>query len=107
MIIDGTEMRVRRHAAGGKDREKFSSGKDKQNAVKSMVVTDAERRLLFCGPAEPAGCADITHTRKLGLVTFLPRGPGHFAFWRHRRGKLGRAGQLPDGVCYHPATLGA
>jgi hypothetical protein len=74
-IIDGTEVRVRRPAAGRKDREKFISGKNKQNAVKSMVVTDAEGRLLFCSPAEPASCADITHARKLGLVKLLADGP--------------------------------
>ncbi|MBK3591225.1 MULTISPECIES: transposase family protein [Streptomyces] len=74
-IIDGTEIRVRRPAAGRKDREKFISGKNKQNAVKSMVVTDAEGRLLFCSPAEPASCADITHARKLGLVKLLADGP--------------------------------
>lgn len=62
-IIDGTEVRVRRPAAGRKDREKFISGKNKQNAVKSMVVTDADGRLLFCSPARPASCADITHAR--------------------------------------------
>ncbi|WP_258047322.1 transposase family protein [Streptomyces sp. SM13] len=45
-IIDGTEIRVRRPAAGRKDRDKFISGKNKQNAVKSMVVTDAEGRVL-------------------------------------------------------------
>ncbi|MET8030864.1 transposase family protein [Streptomyces avermitilis] len=74
-IIDGTEVRVRRPAAGRKDRDKFISGKNKQNAVKSMVVTDAEGRLLFCSPAEPASCADITHARKLGLVKLLANGP--------------------------------
>jgi hypothetical protein len=74
-IIDGTEVRVRRPAAGRKDRDKFISGKNKQNAVKSMVVTDAEGRLLFCSPAEPASCADITHARKLGLVKLLADGP--------------------------------
>ncbi|MFJ3941853.1 transposase family protein [Streptomyces parvus] len=74
-IIDGTEVRVRRPAVGRKDREKFISGKNKQNAVKSMVVTDAEGRLLFCSPAEPASCADITHARKLGLVKLLADGP--------------------------------
>ncbi|RDL04489.1 DDE superfamily endonuclease [Streptomyces sp. HB202] len=74
-IIDDTEVRVRRPAAGRKDREKFISGKNKQNAVKSMVVTDAEGRLLFCSPAEPASCADITHARKLGLVKLLADGP--------------------------------
>jgi hypothetical protein len=74
-IIDGTEIRVRRPALGRKDREKFISGKNKQNAVKSMVVTDADGRLLFCSPAEPASCADITHARQLGLVTLLANGP--------------------------------
>ncbi|WP_405550768.1 transposase (plasmid) [Streptomyces globisporus] len=74
-IIDGTEVRVRRPAVGRKDREKFISGKNKQNAVKSMVVTGAEGRLLFCSPAEPASCADITHARKLGLVELLADGP--------------------------------
>ncbi|MGW4027045.1 transposase family protein [Streptomyces sp. NPDC005009] len=74
-IIDGTEVRVRRPAAERKGREKFISGKNKQNAVKSMVVTDAAGRLLFCSPAEPASCADITHARKLGLVKLLADGP--------------------------------
>nr|WP_252981058.1 transposase [Streptomyces chartreusis] len=74
-IIDGTEIRVRRPAAGRKDREKFISGKNEQNAVKSMVVTDAEGRLLFCSPAEPASCADITHARQLDLVKLLADGP--------------------------------
>ncbi len=74
-IIDGTKVRVRRPAAGRKDREKFISGKNKQNAVKSIVVTDTEGRLLFCSPAEPARCADITHARMLGLVKLLADGP--------------------------------
>ncbi|CAD5925801.1 MULTISPECIES: transposase family protein [Streptomyces] len=74
-VIDGTEVRVRRPAAGRTDREKFISGKNKQNAVKSMVVTDAEGRLLFRSPAESASCADITHARKLGLVRLLTEGP--------------------------------
>jgi hypothetical protein len=49
-IIDGTEIRVRRPAAGRKDRDKFISGKNKQNAVKSMVFTDEDGRLLYCSP---------------------------------------------------------
>jgi hypothetical protein len=47
-IVDGTEIRVRRPAAGRKDRGTFISGKSKQNAVKSMVVTDGDGRVLFC-----------------------------------------------------------
>ncbi|MGW6613353.1 transposase family protein [Streptomyces erythrochromogenes] len=67
-IIDGTEIRVRRPTVGRKDRKKFISGKNKQNAVKAMVLTDASGRLLFCSPAQPASCADITHARQMGLV---------------------------------------
>ncbi len=74
-LIDGTEIRVRRPAAGRKDREAFISGKNKQNAVKAMVVTDGDGRVLFCSPLRPASCADITHARQLGLVRLLAGGP--------------------------------
>ncbi|WP_308190168.1 transposase family protein, partial [Streptomyces aculeolatus] len=74
-IIDGTEIRVRRPAVGRKHRDKFISGKSKQNAVKSMVVTDGEGRVLWCSPARPASCADITHARQSGLVKLLVDGP--------------------------------
>ncbi|MEU1106400.1 transposase family protein [Streptomyces tibetensis] len=74
-IIDGTEVRVRRPAAGRKDRDKFVSGKTKQNAVKSMVVTDAEGRVLFCSPVRPGSCADITQARQLGRAQLLADGP--------------------------------
>ncbi|WP_234364787.1 transposase [Streptomyces sp. WAC04657] len=74
-IIDGTEIRVRRPAAGRKDRDTFISGKSKQNAVKSMVLTDQNGRVLFSSPARPGSCADITHARQLGLVKLLSDGP--------------------------------
>ncbi|MEU8974582.1 transposase family protein [Streptomyces monashensis] len=74
-IIDGTEVRVRRPAAGRKDRDKFVSGKTKQNAVKSMVLTDGEGRVLFCSPVRPGNCADITQARQLGLAKLLAEGP--------------------------------
>ncbi|MCX4993664.1 transposase [Streptomyces sp. NBC_00568] len=73
-IIDGTEIRVRRPAAGRKDRDKFVSGKTKQ-AVKSMVFTDTEGRVLFCSPVRPGSYADITQARQLGLVALLANGP--------------------------------
>ncbi|MFF2539555.1 transposase family protein, partial [Streptomyces cyaneofuscatus] len=47
-IIDGTEIRVRRPAVGHEDRDRFISGENKQNAVKAMVFTDGDGRLLFC-----------------------------------------------------------
>ncbi|MFE6178848.1 transposase family protein [Streptomyces sp. NPDC056464] len=90
-IIDGTEIRVRRPAAGSPaglhvlgelvgharrtDRDKFVTGKTKQNAVKSMVLTDAEGRVLFCSPVRPGSCADITQARQLGLAKLLADSP--------------------------------
>ncbi|WP_307129293.1 transposase family protein [Streptomyces aurantiacus] len=74
-IIDGTEIRVRRPAARRKDRDRFISGKNKQNAVTSMVVTDGAGGVLWCSPTEPGSCADITHARQSGLVELLADGP--------------------------------
>ncbi|WP_415924802.1 transposase family protein [Streptomyces sp. AK08-01B] len=62
-------------SVGRKDRDKFISGKSKQNAVKAMVLTDGDGRLLFCSPTRPGSCADITHARELGLVSLLTDGP--------------------------------
>ncbi|MEV5432565.1 transposase family protein [Streptomyces sp. NPDC052701] len=74
-IIDGTEIRDRRPAAGRKDRDKFISGKSKRNDVKTMVVADGDGRVLFCSPTSPGSCADIPHARQSGLVTLLAEGP--------------------------------
>lgn len=74
-IVDGTEIRVRRPVAGSKDRDGFISDKNKQNAVKSMVVTDGEGRVLRCSPTTAGSGADITHARQLGLVKLLADGP--------------------------------
>ncbi|MEU9397456.1 transposase family protein [Streptomyces sp. NPDC048324] len=67
-IIDGTEVRVRRPAVGRNGRDEIVSGKTKQNAVKTLVVTDAEGRVLFCSPVWPGSFADITQARQLGLA---------------------------------------
>jgi hypothetical protein len=54
-ILGATEIRARHPARRAAARDRFTSGKSKQNAVKAMVLTDAEGRLLFCGEARP-GC---------------------------------------------------
>ncbi|WP_260327393.1 transposase [Streptomyces sp. TLI_185] len=77
-IIDGTEIRARRPAAGRKARDKFVSGKTKQNAVKSMVLTDTEGHVPFCSPVRPGSCAYITQAR-------LPHGPYGAAACRSRQ----------------------
>lgn len=67
---------MRRPAACRKDRGKFVSGKTKQNAVKSMILTDAEGRVVFCSPVRPGSCAGIAQARQLGLTQLLAGLPG-------------------------------
>ena len=57
------------------DRNTFVSGKAKQNAVKSMVLTDADGRLMSWSPVQPGGGADITQARQPGLAQLLADGP--------------------------------
>ncbi|MGW6795809.1 transposase family protein [Streptomyces chartreusis] len=40
-----------------------------------MVLTAEDGRVLFCSPAKPGSCADVTHARQLGLVKLLLDGP--------------------------------
>ncbi|MFI7241699.1 transposase family protein [Streptomyces qinglanensis] len=94
-IIDGTEVRVRRPAAGRKDREKYISGKNKQNAVKSMVLTDADGRLMFCSPAEP---------QRRGHHARQEVGPGQAAGRRACRGDPGRCRISGTGRPRHPTA---
>jgi hypothetical protein len=54
-----TQVRVRRPAAGSIGRTRFVSGKSRQNAIKTMVVTDEVGRMLFCGATTPGSTADI------------------------------------------------
>ncbi|MGW4911574.1 transposase family protein [Streptomyces sp. NPDC004270] len=56
------------------DRDRFVSGRTKQNAVKAMVHTDTEGRMLFCSPVRPGSCADI-HARQLVRAQLLADGP--------------------------------
>ncbi|WP_436502026.1 transposase family protein [Actinokineospora sp. HUAS TT18] len=75
-FVDATEVRVRRPAADTVDRDRFVSGKSKQNAIKTMVVTDLEGRVLFCGATRPGSVADITQARDSGLTGLLAEAHG-------------------------------
>ncbi|MFK4070442.1 transposase family protein [Streptomyces sp. NPDC029674] len=70
-IIDATEIRFRRPMPGTAGRDRYISGKSKQNAMKALVVTDAEGCLLFAGALRPGSCPDITQARDAGLVQLL------------------------------------
>jgi DDE superfamily endonuclease/Helix-turn-helix of DDE superfamily endonuclease len=74
-IMDATEIRVRRPAAGRPGRDRYVSGKSKQNTVKALVITDHCGRLLFCGETRPGSTADITQARQTGLVDLLAHHP--------------------------------
>ncbi|MEU3010286.1 transposase family protein [Nocardia asteroides] len=73
-IVDASEVRVRRPAAHAAGRGRFVSGKSRQNAIKSMVITDPVSRVLFCGATVPGPVADITQARDSGLVGLLAGG---------------------------------
>ncbi|MEU6547975.1 hypothetical protein [Streptomyces sp. NPDC046859] len=74
-IIDGTEIRARRPAAGRKDRDDFISGKNKQNAVKATVLT--ERRAGCCSAARqgPEAARTSPTPASQGWSSSWPTGP--------------------------------
>jgi hypothetical protein len=75
-LLDATEVRVRRPAAGRVGRQRFVSGKARANTVKALVITDAAGRLLFCGQPRPGAIHDLTQVRQAGLVELLALIPG-------------------------------
>ncbi|MBN6050728.1 transposase, partial [Nonomuraea sp. RK-328] len=70
-ILDATEIRVRRPAAGTVERDRFVSGRSRINAMKVMVLTDARGTVLYCGQVCAGSVADITQARRSGLVELL------------------------------------
>ncbi|MFB7175904.1 hypothetical protein ACFCYM_34595 [Streptomyces sp. NPDC056254] len=83
-IVDGTEIRASRPAAGRKDREKFISGENKQNAVKAMLLTDAGGRLQFCSPTQPASDEGVRPAHGTLLSTVLPP-TDRFTLGKHKK----------------------
>ncbi len=75
-LLDATEVRVRRPAAGRAGRRRFVSGKARANTVKALVITDADGRLLFCGQIRPGSIHELTQVRQAGLVELLALIPG-------------------------------
>jgi hypothetical protein len=75
-LLDATEVRVRRPAAGRAGRQRFVSGKARANTIKALVLTDAAGRLLFCGQTRPGSIHDLTQVRQAGLVELLALTPG-------------------------------
>jgi hypothetical protein len=70
-LMDATEIRVRRPTKRRAGRHQFISGKSRSNAMKALVITDAQGRLLFCGATCRGSTADITQARQAGVVDWL------------------------------------
>ena len=76
-ILDATEVRVRHPAADTVDRDRFISGKSRQNAIRTVVVADLQGRVLFCcGATVPGSVADIIQARDSGLADLLAAADG-------------------------------
>ena len=74
--IDGTEVQVRRPAAGRPGRRAFVSGKKKQNTIKATAISDGNGRLLWLGAFRPGRMHDVTALRTGGIEDLLRRHPG-------------------------------
>jgi hypothetical protein len=73
--IDGTEVQVRRPAAGRPGRRAFVSGKKRQNTGKATAVSDGDGRLLWLGAFRPGRMHDVTALRTEGTEDLLRRHP--------------------------------
>ncbi|WP_448620107.1 transposase family protein [Geodermatophilus sp. URMC 65] len=71
-LLDVTEVRVRRPAAGRAGRHRFVSGKARANTVKALVITDRAGRLLFCGQTRPGAIHDLTQVRQAAWSSCWP-----------------------------------
>jgi hypothetical protein len=67
-LLDATEVRVRRPAAGRAGRQRFASGTARATTVKALVLIDADGRLLLCEQTRPGSIHDLTRVRRAGLV---------------------------------------
>lgn len=70
-LMDATEIRVRRPTRHRAGRHQFISGKSRQNAMKALVITDAQGRVLFSGATARGSTADITQARQAGVTAWL------------------------------------
>ena len=102
--IDGTEVQVRRPAAGRPGRRAFVSGKKKQNTIKATAISDGQGRLLWLGAFRPGRMHDVTALRTGGIEDLLRRHPEVKA--EVDTGYQGLAGDFPAQVSAPPKKPG-
>jgi len=94
--IDGTEVQVRRPAAGKPGRRAFVSGKKKMNTKKATVITDGKGRTLWAGAFRPGRMHDQTAVRTEGIADLFRLHPQVRA--KVDAGYRGLAKEFPDQV---------
>lgn len=103
--IDGTDVQVRRPAAGRPGRKAFISGKRRQNTVKTTTFTDGQGRTLFSGVPRPGRMHDQTALRTEGIAECFRRFPDVQA--EVDEGYRGLANEFPGQVSAPPKAMTA
>ena len=98
--MDGTEIQVRRPAAGKPGRRAFVSGKRKQNTVKFTLITSYTGRVLWWGAPRPGRMHDQTAARTEGIAEQLRLHPKVRVLVD--AGYRGLANQFPEQVTAPP-----
>jgi hypothetical protein len=101
--IDGTDVQVRRPAAGRPGRKAFLSGKRRQNTIKTTTFSDGQGRTLFSGVARPGRMHDQTALRTEGIAECLRRFPDARA--EVDEGYRGLANEFPGQVSAPPKPM--
>ncbi|MFD8897604.1 transposase family protein [Streptomyces ardesiacus] len=96
LLIDGTEVQVRRPKAGRPGRKAFVSGKKKQNTIKTTTFSDGQGRTLFSGVVRPGRMHDQTAVRSEGIAEQFRQYPDVKA--TVDEGYRGLANEFPDQV---------
>lgn len=96
LLIDGTEVQVRRPQAHKPGRRAFVSGKKKQNTIKTTNIADPAGRTLWSGAFRPGRMHDQTAVRTEGIADLLEQFPTVKA--KVDNGYRGLAKEFPEQV---------
>lgn len=101
--IDGTDLQVRRPAAGRPGRKAFISGKRKRNTITTTTFTDGQGRTLFSGVPRPARMHDQAALRTEGIAECFRQFPNVQA--EVDEGYRGLANEFPGRVSAPPKAI--
>ena len=101
--LDGTDVQVRRPAAGRPGRKAFISGKRRQNTIKTTTFSDGQGRTLLSGVARPGRVHDQTALRTEGITECFRRFPDVHA--EVDEGYRGLANDFPHQISAPPKPM--